>query len=139
MLDAMDGRRVEWVVLWLEIALIGLGIGFLGGLFGKGRLRGGHTAAVPGRVPAIAAVASPLPATIPGTLVAAGAYRRAGMIELRTVGWSLATGLPATVLGALATNWIDGLGAGHRHRDHPDQDRAPTGHLAPRARCRPDR
>mgnify|MGYP001166959803 FL=1 len=103
MVDGWSG-----VVLWLEIALIGLGIGFLGGLFGKG----GSAVATPLLyligVPAIAAVASPLPATIPGTLVAAGAYRRAGMIELRTVGWSLATGLPATVLGALATNWIDG-------------------------------
>ena len=61
MVDGWSG-----VVLWLEIALIGLGIGFLGGLFGKG----GSAVATPllylVGVPAIAAVASPLPATIPG-------------------------------------------------------------------------
>ncbi len=93
---------------WLEIVVIGAGIGFLGGLFGKG----GSAVATPllfmAGVPAIAAVASPLPATIPGTLVAADAYRRAGMIDRRTVALSLAAGLPATILGALATRWIDG-------------------------------
>ena len=81
---------------------------WLGGLFGKG----GSAVATPllylVGVPAIAAVASPLPATIPGTLVAADAYRRAGMIDRRTVLWSCGAGLPATVLGALATKWIDG-------------------------------
>jgi uncharacterized membrane protein YfcA len=94
--------------MWIEIAVVGLGIGFLGGLFGKG----GSAVATPllylVGVPAIAAVASPLPATIPGTLVAADAYRRAGMIDRRTVLWSCGAGLPATVLGALATKWIDG-------------------------------
>lgn len=94
--------------MWLEIALIGAGIGFLGGLFGKG----GSAVATPllalVGVPPFAAVASPLPATVPGTLVAADAYRRRGMIQARTVLWSLATGLPATLIGALATNWIKG-------------------------------
>ena len=94
--------------MWLEIALIGAGVGFLGGLFGKG----GSAVATPllslAGAPAIAAVASPLPATVPGTLVAADAYRRAGMIDLRTVLWSCAAGLPATVIGAVSTKWIDG-------------------------------
>lgn len=93
---------------WFEIILIGLGIGFLGGLFGKG----GSAVATPLLyaigVPAITAVASPLPATIPGTLAAADTYRRAGMIDGRTVVVSCATGLPATVIGALVTKWVDG-------------------------------
>lgn len=93
---------------WIVIALIGAGIGLLGGLFGKG----GSAVATPllylAGVPAIAAVASPLPATVPSTLVAADAYRRAGMIRARTVLWSCAAGLPATVVGAGATRWIDG-------------------------------
>ncbi len=92
---------------WIEIALIGAGVGFLGGLFGKG----GSAVATPllflAGVPAISAVASPLPATIPGTLVAADAYRRKGMIDRRTVLWSCASGLPATIVGALSTRWID--------------------------------
>lgn len=92
---------------WIEIALIGAGVGFLGGLFGKG----GSAVATPllflAGVPAISAVASPLPATIPGTLVAADAYRRAGLIDRRTVLWSCASGLPATIVGALSTKWID--------------------------------
>jgi len=94
-------------VQWIEIALIGAGVGFLGGLFGKG----GSAVATPllflAGVPAISAVASPLPATIPGTLVAADAYRRKGMIDRRTVLWSCASGLPATIVGALSTRWID--------------------------------
>lgn len=96
------------MVMWIEIALIGAGIGFLGGLFGKG----GSAVATPllflAGVPAITAVASPLPATIPSTLVAADAYRRRGLVELRTVGWSLLVGLPATIAGAVATRWIGG-------------------------------
>jgi len=94
--------------MWFEIALIGAGVGFLGGLFGKGGSAVATPLLVLVGVPPFAAVASPLPATVPGTLVAADAYRRRGMIPMRTVGWSLATGLPATLLGALATRWIDG-------------------------------
>lgn len=94
--------------MWFEIVLIGAGVGFLGGLFGKGGSAIATPLLVLAGVPAFAAVASPLPATVPGTLVAADAYRRRGMIEVRTVLWSLATGLPATLIGALATRWIDG-------------------------------
>ena len=93
---------------WLAIALIGLGIGFLGGMFGKG----GSAVATPllfaAGVPAIAAVASPLPATIPSTLVAARAYQKSGFVDWRTVRLSLVTGIPATIAGAVATKWIGG-------------------------------
>ncbi len=93
---------------FLAIAAIGVLVGFLGGLFGKG----GSAVATPllhlVGVPAIAAVASPLPATVPGTLVAADRYRAAQLIDRRVVGWSLATGVPATVVGAFATRWISG-------------------------------
>ncbi|MGZ4725089.1 MAG: TSUP family transporter, partial [Ilumatobacteraceae bacterium] len=57
-------------------ALIGVGIGFLGGLLGKG----GSAIATPLLhaigIPAIVAVAAPLPATIPSTMVASYAYSR---------------------------------------------------------------
>lgn len=93
---------------FLAIAAIGLLVGFLGGLFGKG----GSAVATPllhlVGVPAIVAVASPLPATVPGTLVAADSYRAAGLIDRRVVTWSLYTGIPATIAGAVATRWISG-------------------------------
>ena len=54
----------------LLAAVIGVGVGFLGGLLGKG----GSAIATPllhaVGVPAIIAVAAPLPATIPSTLIA---------------------------------------------------------------------
>ena len=90
------------------IALIGAGVGFLGGLFGKG----GSAIATPLLaligIPPIVALASPLPATIPGTLAASYAYWQARLIDWRVFRWSLIIGVPATVLGAYATRWIGG-------------------------------
>jgi uncharacterized protein len=95
-------------VHWVLIALIGAGVGYLGGLFGKG----GSAIATPLLaaigVPPLIAVASPLPATIPGTLVAYNRYRRFGISDPRVVRWSIAFGVPATIVGAYATRWIDG-------------------------------
>lgn len=92
----------------LGTALVGLGVGFLSGLFGKG----GSAIATPLLhalgVPAMAAVASPLPATFPATLAAANSYRRERLIERAIVVPSIAVGVPATVAGAFATRWIDG-------------------------------
>jgi uncharacterized membrane protein YfcA len=92
----------------LIVALIGAGVGFLGGLFGKG----GSALATPLLaaigIPPIVAVASPLPATLPSTLAAATPYWRARLIDWRVVRWSIAIGIPATVVGAIATRWIDG-------------------------------
>jgi len=95
-------------VQWFAILAIGAGVGFLGGMFGKG----GSAIATPllaavGVAP-IVAVASPLPATIPATLVAYRRYRRAGFSDPQLVRWSLAFGVPATIVGALATRWISG-------------------------------
>ncbi len=106
-------------VQWLLIAAIGAGVGYLGGLFGKG----GSAIATPLLaaigIPPLVAVASPLPATIPGTLVAYNRYRRFGITDGRVVRWSIAIGVPATILGAYATRWIDGgaLDQGHRPPD----------------------
>lgn len=93
---------------WVLIVAIGAGVGFLGGMFGKG----GSAIATPllaaiGVTPIIA-VASPLPATIPGTLVAYRRYHRGGFADARIIRWSLAFGLPATVAGAVLTHWIGG-------------------------------
>jgi uncharacterized membrane protein YfcA len=93
---------------WFAIALVGAVVGFLAGLFGKG----GSAVATPLLhaigVPAIVAVAAPLPATIPSTLVAFSAYWRSHLVDRHVLWWSIAIGAPATVVGAIATRWIGG-------------------------------
>jgi uncharacterized protein len=93
---------------WPAILLIGGAVGFLGGMFGKG----GSAIATPILaaigVPPIVAVAAPLPATIPGTLAASVPYWRASLVDRRIVLWSIAFGVPATVVGAVATRWVGG-------------------------------
>lgn len=79
---------------------IGVLIGFLGGLFGKG----GSAVATPllrwVGLPGYIAVASPLPATLPSTLIASVAYVRARFVDWEVVTWGALVGVPATVLGA---------------------------------------
>ena len=91
----------------LMVVLVGAGIGFLGGLLGKG----GSALATPVLVfcgiPPIIALAAPLPATVPGSLVAADGYRRKGLIDKRILKWSLIAGIPATICGAVASRWVD--------------------------------
>jgi len=89
------------------IVAVGAAIGFLGGLLGKG----GSAIATPVLaalgLPPIVALAAPLPATVPATLVAANRYRRHGFIDRTVLRWSLIAGVPATLVGAFATRWID--------------------------------
>jgi uncharacterized protein len=95
-------------VQWIAIIAIGAAVGFLGGLFGKG----GSAIATPllaaVGVPPIVAVASPLPATVPSTLVAYRRYRRLGIGDPDVVRTSILVGIPATIAGAFATRWISG-------------------------------
>jgi uncharacterized membrane protein YfcA len=92
----------------LAVLAIGAGVGFLGGLFGKG----GSALATPLLaaigIPPIVAVASPLPATVPSTAIASFAYWRERLLDWRVVVWSVALGVPAVVVGAYATRWIGG-------------------------------
>ena len=84
---------------------IGILIGFLGGLFGKG----GSSIATPLLsligLPGFIAVASPLPATIPGTLIASAEYWQSRLLDWEIVWWSIGVGVPATVLGSLLTKF----------------------------------
>jgi len=93
---------------WTGIAATGLAVGFLAGLFGKG----GSAIATPLLaalgVPAIVALAAPLPATVPSTLVASAAYWRARLLDREVVVWSIGVGVPTTIAGALATRWVSG-------------------------------
>src|SRR5438067_5844515 len=95
-------------MVWIEIAVIGLGVGFLGGLFGKG----GSAVATPLLaaigIPPIIAVASPLPATVPSLLAALRAYWYGDFVDGTVVRWTIAFGVPSTVVGAVATRWIGG-------------------------------
>lgn len=105
----MDGTAPHWsrapgrhTVNLVAVAVIGLGVGFLGGLFGKGG----------------SAVATPLlhavgvPALVAGsgaaTLAAGYAYSREDLVSWRVVRWSLLVGIPATVAGAYASRWVGG-------------------------------
>ncbi|MGE5248302.1 MAG: sulfite exporter TauE/SafE family protein [Verrucomicrobiota bacterium] len=85
--------------------LVGVVVGFLGGLFGKG----GSAVATPmlGLIgfPGFIAVAAPLPATVPGTLIASWAYWRSRLLDWQIVWWSIGVGIPATALGSFLTRW----------------------------------
>jgi uncharacterized membrane protein YfcA len=92
----------------LKLLLLGLFVGFVSGLFGKG----GSAIATPLLqligVSAFYAVASPLPAAIPGTLVASLAYVRQGLYDRKVVLWSIGVGLPTTVIGAWLSQYTGG-------------------------------
>ena len=85
--------------------VIGILIGFLGGLFGKG----GSAIATPLLsligLPGFIAVASPLPATIPGTLLASAGYWQSRLLDWEIVWWSVGVGIPATITGSLLTKF----------------------------------
>jgi uncharacterized membrane protein YfcA len=88
--------------------LIGAGVGFLSGAFGKG----GSAVSTPLLhaigVPALVAIASPLPATIPATLLASRGYARAGHVDRGVLRIGFIVGVPLTALGAFCTRWISG-------------------------------
>lgn len=89
----------------LSIFLIGTGVGFLGGLFGKG----GSAIATPLLsmigLPGFIAVATPLPATVPGTFIASVQYWRSNLLDWPIVIWSIVIGVPATILGSYLTKF----------------------------------
>lgn len=86
--------------------LTGAAIGFLGGLFGKG----GSAVATPLLsllgFPGFVSVASPLPATIPSTIVAAGAYWRSGLVDWEIFWWSVGVGTPTIIAGSFLSHAV---------------------------------
>src|SRR5207302_7051730 len=61
-------------------------------------------------VPAIVALAAPLPAAIPSTLAGTTAYWRGHFVDSDVLRWSLVAGVPATIVGAVLTRWVPGSG-----------------------------
>lgn len=59
-------------------------------------------------IPALAAVASPLPATIPAAVLAAVPYVRQGDARPKAAAWSLLGAVPATVVGAALSRVVGG-------------------------------
>ena len=89
----------------IGVFLVGIFCGFLGGLFGKG----GSAIATPLLsllgFPGFVAVASPLPATVPGTFIASTEYWRSYLLDWEVFWWSAAAGVPATVAGSYLTRY----------------------------------
>ncbi len=89
--------------------MIGAGVGFLSGLFGKG----GSAITTPLlrvflNTPRFFALASPLPATLPTTLSASFAYQGQDLVDWHAVAITCLWGIPATTLGSLASSRVGG-------------------------------
>jgi uncharacterized membrane protein YfcA len=95
-------------VQFLAVAGAGLVVGALFGLFGVG----GSSFATPILsllgLSGFAAVASPLPATLPAALVGARQYARYDGVDSDVARWSLVGGVPATIAGALVSRVVGG-------------------------------
>jgi uncharacterized membrane protein YfcA len=97
------------ILHYLGIFIIGMIIGFLGGLFGKG----GSSIATPMLnligIPDFASVTAPLPATIPGTFIASVEYWKFDLLDREIVIFSILTGIPSTILGAYLTKFTGAI------------------------------
>ena len=93
---------------YFEVLLAGLGIGIVFGMFGAG----GSAFATPILaligIPAVIAVASPLPAMLPASVAGARRYLRSGNLDTRIAKLAVAGGIPGTVIGALVSRYVSG-------------------------------
>ena len=91
---------------YLGALVTGILIGFLGGLFGKG----GSAVATPllslTGFPGFVSVASPLPATVPSTLVASAEYWRSQLLDWEIFWWSVSVGAPAVIAGSFLSHAV---------------------------------
>lgn len=93
---------------WPLVTASGVAVGALMGAFGVG----GSSVATPllslAGVPPLLAIASPLPAAIPGAMLAARPYLRSGDARPKAAGWSLLGAVPSTVVGAFLSRVVGG-------------------------------
>jgi uncharacterized membrane protein YfcA len=93
----------------VEYILVGALIGLLSGLFGVG----GSSVSTPVlrlalRVAPLTALATPLPVTLPAAVAGGYVYARSGYVRWRVALVCGGAGIPAVVLGALATSVVHG-------------------------------
>jgi hypothetical protein len=94
---------------FIGYVILGVFIGFLSGIFGIGGSSIGTPALkVLFPIPALIALASPLPVTIPTAVAGTLNYWRRGLVRTDIVLWVTVGGLPGVVLGALGTRIISG-------------------------------
>jgi uncharacterized membrane protein YfcA len=95
-------------VEWALVSLVGFGVGVCFGALGAG----GSAFATPllalVGVPAPIAIASPLPALLPASIVGAREYLRVGLLDQRVARLAIAAGLPAVVGGAALSRFVGG-------------------------------
>ncbi len=93
---------------WPIISLAGCAVGVLMGFFGVG----GSSVATPILsllgVPGLAAVTSPLPATIPSALAGVVPYVRRREARPRAAAWSLVGAIPGTIVGGIVAGRVGG-------------------------------
>jgi len=108
-LDIYRERRLDGVVPEpLVLLLAGVAAGAVFGLFGAG----GSAFATPmlalAGVPGAIAIATPLPALLPASVLSARRQLRAGNLDRRIAALVIAGGGPGAVLGALASSHVSG-------------------------------
>ncbi|MEI3799265.1 MULTISPECIES: sulfite exporter TauE/SafE family protein [unclassified Chitinophaga] len=94
---------------YLSVLLIGLVVGYLSGLLGKG----GSAISTPALqifagVNPFFALASPLPASITSTLSATAVYSKEKLFNKRVILLGAAFGVPATVIGSWLSSYLPG-------------------------------
>jgi uncharacterized membrane protein YfcA len=97
------------MVHFIGYIIVGALIGLMSGLFGIG----GSSICTPALemffpLPALIALASPLPVTIPTAVAGTYNYARKGLVRKDVVLWTTIGGLPGVVLGALGTRIVSG-------------------------------
>lgn len=115
-MDFWAAPRLDQGVPELLVLLAGVLAGGVFGLFGAG----GSAFATPmlalAGVPGAVAIATPLPALLPASMLAARRQLRAGNLDRRIAGLVIAGGVPGAVLGALGSGLVSGsallLGSG---------------------------
>jgi uncharacterized membrane protein YfcA len=89
------------------IAAAGGAVGILYGMFGVGSAFATPILALLG-VPGLVAVVSPLPGLLPGSAAGAWSYSRRDNVDWTIARRTIAAGVPASVLGAIASRWVGG-------------------------------
>jgi uncharacterized membrane protein YfcA len=98
-----DGGMASYPLLVLAGAVVGV----LYGLFGVGSAFATPLLAMLG-VPGLAAVASPLPALVPGSASGGWAHARGGNLDARLAKWTLLGAAPTCIVGSVASRWVGG-------------------------------